>query len=73
MRSCHLQQQTDLQRIMLSQISQLEKDKYQMISLICGIQINKTNEQIKKTRFLNTENKLVVGRGEVSGGGGGDG
>ena len=27
----------DLQGIMLSEISQAEKDKYHMISLICGI------------------------------------
>ena len=27
----------DLENIMLSEISQSEKDKYQMISLICGI------------------------------------
>ena len=27
----------DLERIMLSEISQTEKDKYCMISLICGI------------------------------------
>ncbi len=27
----------DLESIMLSKISQLEKDKYHMISLICGI------------------------------------
>ena len=28
----------DLENIMLSEISQTEKDKYHMISLICGIQ-----------------------------------
>ena len=28
---------TDLERIMLSEISQTEKDKYYMISLTCGI------------------------------------
>ena len=27
---------TELENIMLSEISQAEKDKYQMISLICG-------------------------------------
>ena len=27
----------DLENIMLSEISQLEKDKYHMISLVCGI------------------------------------
>ena len=48
----------DLEGIMLSEISQTEKDKYCMISLICGIcktkQINKhekreTELQIQKT------------------------
>ena len=27
----------DIEGIMLSEISQVEKDKYQMISLICGV------------------------------------
>ena len=38
----------DLEGIMLSEISQIEKDKYHMISLLCGIlktkQINKHNK-----------------------------
>ena len=29
--------QVDLENIMLSEISQSEKDKYHMISLVCGI------------------------------------
>ena len=29
--------QTDLEIIILSEVSQKEKDKYHMISLICGI------------------------------------
>ena len=36
----------DLEGIMLSEINQTEKGKYQIISLICGIQ--ETNEQRKK-------------------------
>ena len=36
----------DLENIMLSEISQSEKDKYCVISLICGIQrTNQTNKQ----------------------------
>ena len=35
--------------IILSEVSQIEKDKYHMISLICGIQKNDTNELIYKT------------------------
>ena len=35
----------DLEDIMLSEISQTKKNKYCMISLICGILKNKTNEE----------------------------
>ena len=34
--------------IILSEISQTEKEKYHMISLICGIKNNDTNEFIYK-------------------------
>ena len=34
----------DLEIIILSVVSQTEKDKYHIISLICGIQKNDTNE-----------------------------
>ena len=36
----------DLEIIILSEVSQREKDKYPMISLICGILKNDTNELI---------------------------
>ena len=39
----------DLETIILSEISQKEKDKYLMISLICGIFLSDTNELIYKT------------------------
>ena len=39
----------DLEIIILSEVSQTEKDKYCMISLICGIQKDDTNELIYKT------------------------
>ena len=45
-------------------MKQLEKDKYQMISLRCGI--------CKKKKLLDTESRLVVSRGRV-GEMGGDG
>ena len=45
----------DLEGFMLSEVSQTEKDKYCIISLICGS---------KKTELTETENKLVVARGE---------
>ena len=39
----------DLEIVILSEVSQIEKDKYHMISLICGILKNDTNELIYKT------------------------
>ena len=39
---------------------QTEKDKYQMISLICGVYKIKQNEN----RLIDTENKEMVVRGE---------
>ena len=41
----------DLEIIILSEISQAEKDKYHLISLTCGIQKNDTNELIYKTEI----------------------
>ena len=57
----------DLENIMLSEISQREKDKYCMISLICKIFKN-TNKCICKTNRL-TDIKQTKGyqRGEVKG------
>ena len=40
----------DLETVILSDVSQPEKDKY-MISLICGIKKNGTNELIYKTEI----------------------
>ena len=40
----------DLEIIILSEISQTEKDKYHMISLPCGIFKKATNELIYKTK-----------------------
>ena len=37
--------------ITLSETSQIEKDKYLMISLICGIYKDETNELIYKTEI----------------------
>ena len=41
----------DLKIIILSEVSQTEKDKYHMISLICGTLKNGTNELIYKTEI----------------------
>ena len=39
----------DLEIVILSEVSQTEKDKYHMISFICRILKNGTNELIYKT------------------------
>ena len=58
----------DLEMIILSEVSQTEKDKYHMISLICGIQFlkNDTNELIYKTetdlQVLKTNLLLTKGK-----------
>ena len=41
----------NLEDIMLNDINQTEKDKYHMISLVCGILKNGTNELIYKTEI----------------------
>ena len=41
----------DLEIVILSEVSQTEKDKYHMILLIYGIQNNDTNELIYKTEI----------------------
>ena len=53
----------ELEMIILSEVSQTEKDKYHMISLICGILKKKKsiNELIYKIeRPTDIENKLMV-------------
>ena len=62
----------DLEGFMLSEVSQMGKDKYCMISLVC--RILKTNKQTKhkinehteatKNKHVDTENGIVVARGE---------
>ena len=59
----------DLEIIILSEvISQTEKDKYDIISLICGNLKKKkdTNELINKpeTRLTDLENEFMVTKGE---------
>ena len=48
---------------MLGEISQTEKDKYHMISLMQNLKIQK-NKQKSRLRPINTENKLMVARRE---------
>ena len=51
----------DLQMIILSEVSQTEKDKCLMISLICGIQKNHTSQLIYKTELTHTHRKQTYG------------
>ena len=53
-----------LESIMLSEINQTEKHKYQMLSLRCGIQKNKVNKETKQNenRLIDTENNQMVAR-----------
>ena len=56
----------DLENIMLSEVSQTEKDKNQMISLMWDIK-----QQTNKTKkLIDTDNPVVVTRGEGAGGSG---
>ena len=60
----------DLEIVILSEVSQTEKDKYHMISLTCGNLKKKkdTDELIYKTeRASDIENKLMVTKGERGG------
>ena len=52
----------DLEIVILSEVSQTEKDKYHMLSLICGIEKQGTNKLIYKTEIelQNVENKLIA-------------
>ena len=54
----------DLEGIMLSEISQTEKDKYHMISLICAIYKNKTKEQTKQKQIHRYRDEISGYRGE---------
>ena len=61
----------DLKIIILSEVSQTEKDKYPMIPLICGVLKNSTNQLIQKTETDSQTQKtnlwLPKGKGEGEG------
>ena len=55
----------DLEGIIVSEVSQTEKEKYTIISLICG----KTKQtKQSENRCIDTENKQLVARGGRVGG-----
>ena len=59
----------ELETLILSKVSQKEKDKYRMISIVSGIkymaQMNLSTEQ----KIMEMENRLVVANREGQGGG----
>ena len=55
----------NLESIALSEISQLVKDKYHMISPISGTQSTKEKSKQNTTRDIEIKNKLILTRGEV--------
>ena len=57
----------ELDSIMLSEISQMVKDKYHKISPISGTQSTKQTSKQNRTRDIQIKNKLTVAIGEVRG------
>ena len=57
----------DPETIIQREVSQTEKDKYHMISLICGIYKNDTHELIQRTKIDSQTQKtnlwLPIGKG----------
>ena len=54
----------DLETVLLSEVSQTEKEKYHDISYMCNLKRNDTNDLIftKQTELI--ENELTVARGK---------
>ena len=61
----------ELESIMLSEISQVVKNKYHMISLIIGMKSTKQTSKQNITRGIEIKNKLTITRGRREGGNGG--
>ena len=57
----------ELESILLSEISQVAKGKYHMISPISGILSTKQTNEQNRTRDMEIKNKLTVIRGETGG------
>ena len=56
----------DLEIVILSEVSQIEKDKYHMILLICSIlkKVYKWAYLQNRNKVADVENKLIVTKGE---------
>ena len=57
----------ELESIMLSEISQVVKDKYRMISPLTGTSSTKQTSKQNITKDTEIENRLIVTRGERGG------
>ena len=57
----------ELERVMLSEISQAMKNKYHMISPISGTLSTKQTSKQNRTTDVKIKNKVTVTRGEVGG------
>ena len=60
----------ELETLIWNEVSQKEKDKYHMISLIPGIQYTAQRNLSTEKKIMNLENRLVVAKGEGEGVGG---
>ena len=57
----------ELESIMLSEISQVVRDKYHMISPLTGTQSTEEKSKRKITRDIEVKNNLTIARGEWGG------
>ena len=58
---------TELETLVLSEVSQKEKDKYHMISLICRTSYMAQMNLSTEKKLTDLENRLVVAKGEGEG------
>ena len=56
-----------LEILILSEISQKEKDKYQMIPLISGVNYTAQMNLSTEKKIMDLENRFVVAKGEWEG------
>ena len=57
----------DPEDILLNDISQPEKEKYSMVSLICAILKKETTNKQSKNKLIETETKVMDNKGEENG------
>ena len=57
----------ELETLILSEVSQKEKDEYYMISLISGIQHMAQMKLFTEKKIMDVENRLVVAKTERKG------